>query len=171
MMQENGIVHNTYLLRMNIASIAIAMVLISCVHSLRNESSDEIDIRKEGFIGADILQISLIVPPDAHVKGLVARRENARNKSENNFTKLLVKKIVEYRKANMAPCKTATEEILFNQAKDVVENAVKAAEFYTEDESFAVIVRISRKNIRKALECPSAVEDKSSIQKIGGKKS
>lgn len=164
------IFHNKHPLRSFFVIIAIAVVLLSCAHDFRNGSSGDTNFQKEGFIGSDIFQILLIVPPDPHVKGLVARRENSRNKAENNFSDLLGKKIIEYRKTNMLWCKNANEDTLCNQAKELIKHALKAAEFFREDESFVVVVRISRKNIREAFECPKVIEEKSSNERVGGKK-
>ncbi len=168
MISGKYIVANKRSLLLKIAFIFLSAALVSCGSSFHSGSPGVDTILKEGFIGTDVLQISLIVLPDAHVKGLVARRENARNKAENDFIDLLKKKIAEYRKTNMASCKAANEEILLNQAKDVIQHASKAAEFFKEDESFAVIVRISRKNIKEILECHK--DEKSFNQKTGGKK-
>ncbi len=157
-------------LRPIIACTAAALVLLACMGTFRSGFSGDINVQKEGLIGADVLQISLIVAPDAHIKGLVARRENARNKIENNFTDLLGKKIAEYCQANIASCKTAKEEILLTHAKNLMEHAFKAAEYYKEDESYVVIVRISQKNIREILECPKPVGEKSSNENVRGKR-
>lgn len=170
MIAENFTAGNMRWLPLNIVSIALVFFMSSCMHPLLSDSSNDGNILKEGFIGTDMLQISLVVHPDSHVKGLVARRENARNKAENNFAYLLGKRIAEYRKANIPSCKTANEEILANHAKGAMKDALKIAEYFNEDESIAVIVRISRKNIREVFECPKAAEEKSSNEKDGGKK-
>lgn len=144
--------------------LAIAFSFASCTHSARGDYDANTNLLKEGFIGDDTLQLSIIVPPENHVKGLVARRESALNIARHQFVDLLAKRIAEYRRANMLSCKSVNEELIFSQAKELVENAVKVADFFKEDESLAIVVNISKKNLKGAFKC-SAIKEISPIDK------
>jgi len=153
---------------MNLHSkILILLAILSfatCAHSPRNDYDTNANLLKEGFTGDDSLQLLLIVPPENHVKGLVARRESALNRARHQFTDLLAKRIAEYRRTNVPSCKSLDEELIISQAKELVEDAVKVADFFKEDESLAVVVKISKKNLKSAFEC-SVIKELSPIDK------
>jgi hypothetical protein len=137
---------------------AITLATSSCADFPRHTSNQNVDISKDGFIGNDMLQLSIMVAPDANAKGLVAKRESAQKKAEHNFEELLVKTIAAFRKTATPSCKTAEDKALIFQSKDFMQYTTKIAEYFKEDESIVVIVHISRKNLKDALECQQIKE-------------
>jgi hypothetical protein len=153
---HRGLIHASILLSL----VYIPIAASRCADFPRHNSIQDVDISKEGFIGNDILRLSIVAVPDANVKGLVARRESAQNKAALKFDELLGKKIAEYRKTAIPSCKTAEDKTLISLSKDFMQHTTKIAEYFKEDESIVIIVQISLKNLKNAFECQQTKEKK-----------
>ncbi|MCX7678362.1 MAG: hypothetical protein N2316_04010 [Spirochaetes bacterium] len=133
--------------------VAWFFLCISCAMLHSNDKETKISGLGEGFCSNDCIQLILVAQPETTAKGLVARRDSARRYAENNFHQLLVKKIAEYRKTFSLSCMNKSDEFLLFDSKKISNYATKVAEYFKNDESLAIVVQVTKKNLKQMLEC------------------
>lgn len=137
--------------------------IVSCTVMVYDTSRLLNDFQTEGFLDRDHFQVTVKGFPDMKTRGLVEKRDSALNDAEAKIEETVLKKLADYyflyamKKYHI---KSQKEILNFDDAQIELQNKLRAFlpythrafEYFNEDYSAVIVLRIYKKNLLENLE-------------------
>ncbi len=158
-------------IRLLIPAALIALSFSECASFSSAPRTHDDDFITVGFLDNNVLQLVIRARPDAGRKGLVARRDSAKERADRSFNILAAESIADFRAGMCKSSPPETRRFLVETSAELLKYGTRVREYFGEDESILIVYRLTRNNIRglfEGLACgpdAGAVNDKKGERK------
>ena len=180
---ENRVLVHSDRKRRFVGALAITALLAgaACATLAPPDINQAKDFTTTGFLDESTLQVIITAEADKSARGLVARRDSARNNAEKRFDELVTGGIADLRislcmkdvktsstTAQQAP---ALKKSIMDASRQFLQQGKRVAEYYRDDESMVIVYRISRSGIKgdfNSIRCETGKTEPVEEKKTGG---